>query len=170
MSTPADDTDNTTTSVATLCFPMPDPLLFKCTTAGLPAWVDQMLDELVALLIVSLIIGATAPVLVCFAGWRSGCPVDDELASVIAYAGIAIGHAATTGRSIDIPQPQTRATTPPWPMSPARGNIDDTTPGDATIVAAMDGVNRTPSPKMTLVDRSLKRFTKRIKEETTATS
>jgi hypothetical protein len=34
--------------------------------------------------------------------------------------------------------------------------------GDATVVAATDIVNHTPSPQMTSIDRRLKRFTERV--------
>ena len=40
--------------------------------------------------------------------------------------------------------------------------MDAATPPRWTIVAAMDDVNHTPSPQMTLADRRLNRFTKRV--------
>ena len=36
------------------------------------------------------------------------------------------------------------------------------TPGDATVVAITDAVNRTPSPQMTSADIRLRRFTERV--------
>jgi hypothetical protein len=62
MSVLADIDDNTATSATSHCFPPPDSLLLElCITMALPAWVNPLLDELIALLAVSRTIGATTP-------------------------------------------------------------------------------------------------------------
>jgi hypothetical protein len=40
--------------------------------------------------------------------------------------------------------------------------VEAATPGDATVVAATDVVNHTPSPQTTSANRCLKRFTERV--------
>lgn len=67
MDTPADYTDNDGTSVAAHCFPVPDPLaleLCASASAGPPTWVNPMLEELTASLVVRQPVGAPVP----------GCP------------------------------------------------------------------------------------------------
>jgi hypothetical protein len=54
-------TDNGAVSAAAHCFLEPNPLLLElCASAEPPAWVDLMLEELVASLVVSWPAGATA--------------------------------------------------------------------------------------------------------------
>lgn len=133
-----------------------------CTTAGLPAWVDPMLDELAASLVVSRTTGATTP----------RCPSAPSTAAQVAQRKMGRppllpmqGQAPATlprgGQTSDIPL-GTDVSTPPWPMSPAMTNAEETTLGGAAIMVAMDDVNHTPSPHTTSADRHIKRFTKRI--------
>jgi len=49
-------------TAAAACFPEPDPLVLEpCAGAGPPAWVDPMLEELTASLVVSRPAGPTTP-------------------------------------------------------------------------------------------------------------
>jgi hypothetical protein len=60
----ADYDDNTATAAAAAarCFPEPDPLALElCACEGPPAWVDTMLKELAASLVVSPSVGALVP-------------------------------------------------------------------------------------------------------------
>jgi hypothetical protein len=108
---PANYDDDDAAVPATHCFPEPDSLALElCACAGSPAWVDPMLEELAALLIVSRSVGALAPgcsPTMAAASQESGritdgppfpdedCPVDDALASVVACA----WHTATGDNS-----------------------------------------------------------------------
>jgi hypothetical protein len=90
-----------------LCFPEPDPLVLElCASSETPAWVDPMLEELAASLVVNLA-GAPAGIGCSLSGCRhipgghssEGCQVDIGLASNVASAGAATIH-VTSG---DVP-------------------------------------------------------------------
>jgi hypothetical protein len=53
VAAPANHTYNGVVSAAVHCFPEPDYLLELCASVGPPTWVDPMLEELVASLVVS---------------------------------------------------------------------------------------------------------------------
>ena len=62
MGAPADFSDNTDSATTAYLSPMPDPLeLELCAGEGPPAWVDPMLEELVA----SLVLTAGPPAVEC---------------------------------------------------------------------------------------------------------
>jgi hypothetical protein len=77
LDTPAGCADNNATAVAALCFLEPDLLVLELSASvGTPVWVDPMLEELVASLVVSRLGKAQAP----------GCPLTSAVASQDANA------------------------------------------------------------------------------------
>jgi hypothetical protein len=62
MGAPSDYDGNATTYAVARCFPEPDPLLLELCVCTRPlAWVDPMLEEPVASLVVSRPVGAPTP-------------------------------------------------------------------------------------------------------------
>jgi hypothetical protein len=54
MDAPAASADNTTTSTVADCLHVPDPLVLElCVSTGTHEWVDPMLEEFAASLVVS---------------------------------------------------------------------------------------------------------------------
>jgi hypothetical protein len=54
LDAPAGCANNATTTASAFCFPELDPLVLEqCSSAGTPAWVNPMLEELVASLVMS---------------------------------------------------------------------------------------------------------------------
>ena len=133
MGAPADFSDNTDSATASYLSPMPDPLeLELCAGEGPLAWVDPMLEELVA----SLALTAGPPAVEC-----SSPPPPGASHGVDALLGDS--HSPANGAHWTMDSP---------PLSPVQEGQPGAVVAVTDVEAAADVANCTPSPQMSSAD------------------
>ena len=155
---------------------MPDPLVLElCAGKGPPVWIDHMLEELAASLV--LIAGAPAvgcppPLVVASQGveaslvdtystmegaqWAADSPTLSPVQE--GQPGVMDAEACSTHPGVDL-------ATLSRHICPTLANAEPTTLGDMTIEAMMDIANRIPSPQLSSTEKQLKCFIGKVKRK-----
>ncbi|KAG2581962.1 hypothetical protein PVAP13_6KG082035 [Panicum virgatum] len=136
MGAPADFSDNTDSATVSYLSPMPDPLeLELCAGEGPLAWVDPMLEELVA----SLVLTAGPPAVEC-----SSPPPPGASHGVDALLGDSHSPAKGAHWTMDLP-----------PLSPVQEGQPGAAVAMTDVEAATNVANRTP-PQMSSADEPVR--------------
>jgi hypothetical protein len=147
MGASIDHNDSVATSAATLCFLKPDPLVLElCASTGPPAWVDLMLEEFAALLIVCRSTGPRCPLAMAVA-----CQ-EDEPAKVVQWTTDSPLLSPVKGQ--------------PHVMPPREGQHDvmvaEASPGSSAILLDADAATTPPAESGSSATKRLKCFTDKI--------